>query len=245
MTAPAGYPGKRALDLLLVLAAAPLWVPLLAAVAAVVRLRLGSPVLFRQERPGLGERPFRLVKFRTMTGARDARGALLPDAERLTPFGRWLRATSLDELPELWNVLRGDMSLVGPRPLLPRYLPRYSARHRERHRVRPGLTGLAQVSGRNALTWPEKFDLDVEYVRRCSLALDAAILARTARGVLRREGIAAPGESTMPEFLGYGATPPAEAAAAPAPSASASASTTRAWSDAPRLDEEGRQRPVA
>jgi lipopolysaccharide/colanic/teichoic acid biosynthesis glycosyltransferase len=245
VTAPAGYPGKRALDLLLVLAAAPLWVPLLAAVAAVVRLRLGSPVLFRQERPGLGERPFRLVKFRTMTGARDARGALLPDAERLTPFGRWLRATSLDELPELWNVLRGDMSLVGPRPLLPRYLPRYSARHRERHRVRPGLTGLAQVSGRNALTWPEKFDLDVEYVRRCSLALDAAILARTARGVLRREGIAAPGESTMPEFLGYGATPPAEAAAAPAPSASASASTTRAWSDAPRLDEEGRQRPVA
>src|SRR5690606_9592216 len=148
---------------------------------------------FVQTRPGLRERPFPLVKFRTMTNARGADGELLPDAQRLTGFGRWMRAWSLDELPELLNVLRGDMSLVGPRPLLPQYVPLYSERHRRRHEVRPGITGLAQVSGRNALRWSEKFDLDVEYVDRCSLRMDLAILWRTLRAVLRREGISAEG----------------------------------------------------
>jgi lipopolysaccharide/colanic/teichoic acid biosynthesis glycosyltransferase len=138
-----------------------------------------------------------------MTNARDASGLLLPDAERLTRFGRALRSSSLDELPELWNVLRGDMSLVGPRPLLTRYLPRYSERHRRRHEVRPGITGLAQVSGRNAITWAEKLDLDVAYVERCSLGLDARILGRTLWSVVRREGITADGAATMPEFTGY------------------------------------------
>lgn len=201
---PAGWRGKRVADVLLVVAAAPLWVPLTGVVAALVRARLGGPVLFRQERPGFGGRPFRLLKFRTMTDARDAHGLPLPDAARMTPFGRWLRSTSLDELPELWNVLRGDMSLVGPRPLLPRYLGRYSARHRLRHAARPGLTGLAQVSGRNALTWPAKFDLDVEYVHRMSPWLDARILWRTVRSVIRRDGVAADGSETAHEFLGYG-----------------------------------------
>jgi lipopolysaccharide/colanic/teichoic acid biosynthesis glycosyltransferase len=138
-----------------------------------------------------------------MTNARDASRLLLPDAERLTRFGRALRSSSLDELPELWNVLRGDMSLVGPRPLLTRYLPRYSEHHRRRHEVRPGITGLAQVSGRNAITWAEKLDLDVAYVERCSLGLDARILGRTLWSVLRREGITADGAATMPEFTGY------------------------------------------
>lgn len=228
----AGYPGKRALDLLLVVASAPVWVPLLAAVALQVRTRIGGPVLFRQVRAGRHGRPFTLVKFRTMTDARDAAGAPLPDAARLTRFGRRLRATSLDELPELWNVLRGDMSLVGPRPLLVRYLPRYSARHRARHAVRPGLTGLAQVSGRNALGWRERFDLDVDYVERCSARLDLAILARTVLGVARGDGISAPGESTMHEFFGYDAP------------AAATASITSSWSDLVRLDDEGRHSPV-
>ena len=197
------YRGKRLLDVLLVVLAAPVWVPVTGALALLVRLRLGSPVLFVQERPGRHARPFRLVKFRTMTNARDASGSLLPDAERLTRFGRALRSTSLDELPELWSVLRGDMSLVGPRPLLTRYLPRYSERHRRRHDVRPGITGLAQVSGRNAINWSEKLDLDVQYVDECSLALDVRILWRTLRSVLRREGITAEGAATMPEFTGY------------------------------------------
>jgi lipopolysaccharide/colanic/teichoic acid biosynthesis glycosyltransferase len=197
------YRGKRLLDVLLVLMTAPIWVPLLAVIALLVRLKLGSPVFFSQERPGRETRPFRLVKFRTMTNARDTSGASLPDAERLTRFGRVLRSTSLDELPELWTVLRGDMSLVGPRPLLTRYLPRYSDHHRRRHDVRPGITGLAQVSGRNAIGWSEKLDLDVQYVERCSLALDARILWRTLRSVLRREGITAEGTATMPEFTGY------------------------------------------
>jgi lipopolysaccharide/colanic/teichoic acid biosynthesis glycosyltransferase len=201
------YRGKRLLDIVLVLAAVPLWVPLLAVIAVLVRLKLGSPVFFVQERPGRDARPFRLVKFRTMSDGRDTTGALLPDAERLTSFGRVLRSTSLDELPEMWSVLRGDMSLVGPRPLLTRYLPRYSERHRRRHEVRPGITGLAQVSGRNAITWSEKLDLDVEYVERCSLALDVRILWRTARSVVRREGIAAEGAATMPEFTGYDQAP--------------------------------------
>ena len=207
MSRTVGYRGKRALDLLLVIAAAPLWLPVAAAVALLVRRRLGSPVLFRQPRPGLDGRAFTLLKFRTMRDAYDAAGAPLPDAERLTPFGRWLRSTSLDELPELWNVLRGDMSLVGPRPLLERYLPRYSARHRRRHAVRPGITGLAQVSGRNALGWPERLDLDVVYVERCGPRLDAVILWRTVRAVVGREGISAAGEATMPEFTGYDEAP--------------------------------------
>jgi sugar transferase EpsL len=200
------YPGKRLLDLALVVGGAPVWVPVVAAVALLVRLRIGSPVLFRQTRAGLGGRPFTMVKFRTMTDARDAAGALLPDAERLTPLGQLLRRTSLDELPELLNVLRGDMSVVGPRPLLMAYLPRYSRRHLRRHEVRPGLTGLAQVSGRNAIAWPEKFELDVEYVDRASLALDLRILWRTVRAVVRREGISAANDATMPEFTGYGPT---------------------------------------
>lgn len=199
----AGYPGKRLLDLTLTILTAPIWVPIVAVLVLFVRVRLGSPALFVQTRPGLHGRPFRLIKLRTMTNARDSRGELLPDEHRLTWLGRALRSTSLDELPELWNVLRGDMSLVGPRPLLTQYLPLYNERHRRRHDVRPGITGLAQVSGRNALTWPEKFDLDVEYVERCSLGMDVRLLLRSARAVLKREGISAEGQATMPEFTGY------------------------------------------
>lgn len=191
---------KRVFDLVAVVVTAPLWLPLLAVLAVLVRTKLGSPVFFRQDRPGHRERIFRLYKFRTMTDARDATGALRPDAERLTPFGRWLRATSLDELPELWNVLRGEMSLVGPRPLLVQYLPRYTAEQRRRHDVPPGLTGWAQVNGRNALTWEEKFRLDVWYVDHRTFGLDLRILFRTLRQVVAREGISAPGEATMPEF---------------------------------------------
>lgn len=197
------YPGKRALDLALVLLASPLWVPLLLIVALAVRVRLGAPVFFRQERAGLNDRSFVLLKFRTMTDARDANGQLLPDARRLTSFGRWLRSTSLDELPEMLNVLRGDMSVTGPRPLLVQYVPLYSPHHRRRHGVRPGITGLAQVSGRNALTWPERFDLDVWYVEHASFALDMSILARTVGALLGRKGVNAPGEATMPYFTGY------------------------------------------
>ncbi len=176
--------------------------PLLLVLAVLVRVKLGSPVLFVQERPGRGGRLFHLLKFRTMTDGRDAAGQLLPDAQRLTPFGRWLRASSLDELPELWNVLRGDMSLVGPRPLLVRYLPRYSPEQARRHEVRPGITGWAQINGRNALNWDEKFRLDVWYVDHRTLGLDLTILCRTVWKVVRREGIAAAGEATMPEFRG-------------------------------------------
>ena len=197
------YRGKRVLDLAIVLLASPLWVPALLAVAAVVRLRLGSPVFFRQARAGLNDRSFQLLKFRTMTDDRDAQGQPLPDAQRLTPFGQWLRSTSLDELPELVNVLRGDMSVTGPRPLLEQYVPLYSADHRRRHEVRPGVTGLAQVSGRNALSWPERFDLDVWYVDHASFGLDMSILARTVGALIGRKGISAPGEATMPYFTGY------------------------------------------
>jgi lipopolysaccharide/colanic/teichoic acid biosynthesis glycosyltransferase len=197
------YPGKRLLDLTVVLITSPVWAPLLLAVAVAVRVRLGAPVIFRQRRAGLDDRPFDVLKFRTMTADRDAEGNLLPDERRLTAFGRRLRATSLDELPELLNVLRGEMSLVGPRPLLVQYLPLYSEHHRRRHRVRPGMTGLAQVSGRNALSWPERFDLDVEYVDNASLRLDLRLLARTVRAVFERRGISAPGEATMPYFTGY------------------------------------------
>ena len=187
---------KRGLDIALTVAAAPIWVPLAAIVAVLVRATLGSPVFFVDERSGLRGRPFRLFKFRTM---RTGDG---PDAERLTRLGRFLRSTSLDELPELWNVLRGDMSLVGPRPLPVRYLPRYSPQQNRRHEVRPGLTGWAQVNGRNALDWEEKFRYDVDYVDGMSLWLDLKILSMTAAQVLFPRGIAHAGSATMPEFRG-------------------------------------------
>jgi lipopolysaccharide/colanic/teichoic acid biosynthesis glycosyltransferase len=167
-----------------------------------VRRKLGSPVLFTQVRPGLHGKPFRMVKFRTMTDERGPDGALLPDAQRLTPFGRFLRASSLDELPELWNVLRGEMSLVGPRPLLMEYLPLYTPEQARRHAVRPGITGWAQVNGRNAISWTDKFALDVWYVDHRSLWLDVQILWRTVRKVLVRDGISAAGEATMSKFTG-------------------------------------------
>lgn len=170
--------------------------------AAVVRRKLGSPVLFHQLRPGLHGRPFLMVKFRTMTDAYDQYGHLLPDSERLTPFGRFLRSSSLDELPELWNVLRGEMSLVGPRPLLMEYLPLYSPAQARRHDVRPGITGWAQVNGRNAVTWDDRFLMDVWYVEQKSFRLDIEILWLTLRKVIIREGISAQGEATMPRFTG-------------------------------------------
>jgi sugar transferase EpsL len=200
-----GYRGKRLFDLVLVVGAMPIWLPVLGALSLIVRRKLGTPVLFRQQRPGQDARPFTLLKFRTMTDERDASGSPLADADRLTPFGRWLRSTSLDELPELINVIKGDMSLVGPRPLLLRYVPRYSPRHGRRHEVQPGITGLAQVSGRNALSWADRFELDVHYVDHCSLSMDAQILLRTIRPVFFRSGIAARGEATMSEFTGYDA----------------------------------------
>ncbi|WRH76567.1 MAG: sugar transferase [Sphingobium sp.] len=176
--------------------------PFLVVLALLVRSRLGSPVLFIQERPGKAGQPFRMMKFRTMTDARDPSGALLSDAERLTPFGRWLRSSSLDELPELWNVLRGDMSLVGPRPLLMSYLPLYNDHQRRRHEVRPGITGWAQVNGRNSLSWEQKFDLDVWYVDHASLRLDFHILFKTITQVLKRDGVNAAEDVTMPPFEG-------------------------------------------
>ncbi len=176
--------------------------PVLAGAAVAVRATMGSPVLFRQKRPGKGERVFEIVKFRTMREATDPEGRPLSDAERLTPVGRWLRATSVDELPQLWNVLRGDLSLVGPRPLLVRYLPRYSPEQRRRHEVMPGITGWAQIHGRNAISWEEKFALDVWYVEHWSLALDARILIETVGRVLKRDGVSSEGHATMPEFEG-------------------------------------------
>ncbi len=194
--------GKRLIDVgMTVIALALAW-PVLLGLAVLVWITHGPPVLFRQTRPGLHGRPFRLIKFRTMRSAFDAQGRPLPDAERLTRLGRWLRATSLDELPELWNVLRGDMSLVGPRPLLMEYLPLYSAEQARRHEVRPGITGWAQVNGRNSLSWEEKFELDVWYVEQQSLWLDIKIMAFTIKKVLLREGISAQGEDTMPRFTG-------------------------------------------
>lgn len=167
-----------------------------------VRRKLGSPVFFTQVRPGMHGKPFKMVKFRSMTSERGTDGELLPDTERLTPFGRFLRSTSLDELPELWNVLKGDMSLVGPRPLLMEYLPLYSPEQARRHEVRPGITGWAQVNGRNAISWEDKFKLDVWYVDHCSLWLDIKILWLTVKKVLVREGISAAGEATMGKFTG-------------------------------------------
>ncbi|MFS0703557.1 GNAT family N-acetyltransferase [Cellulomonas sp. 179-A 9B4 NHS] len=180
---------KRVVDTAIVLATAPLTAPVALATAVAVRVRLGSPVLFRQERAGLHGRTFAVLKFRSMTNARDASGRLLPDDERLTPFGRLLRRTSLDELPQLLNVLRGDMSLVGPRPLLPRYISHYTAEESRRHHVRPGLTGLAQVSGRNGLGWDERLALDVRYVETASVRGDLLILARTVREAVRGSGV--------------------------------------------------------
>ena len=193
---------KRALDVVVSVIALTLAAPVLACIAALVRLRLGSPVFFRQRRPGLNGVPFEIVKFRSMRDARAAGGEVLPDENRLDWFGRMLRATSLDELPELWNVLKGDMSLVGPRPLLMQYLDRYTPEQMRRHDVRPGITGLAQVSGRNALDWERKFELDVEYVDRCAFALDLAIIGRTLVALIRRDGISHQGHATAPEFLG-------------------------------------------
>jgi lipopolysaccharide/colanic/teichoic acid biosynthesis glycosyltransferase len=193
---------KRLFDFLASAAALALLSPGLLVLAILVRWKLGSPVIFRQLRPGRGGRIFEVWKFRTMTDARDDDGRLLSDATRLPPFGRWLRATSLDELPELWNVLRGEMSLVGPRPLLVEYLPLYSAEQARRHELRPGLTGWAQINGRNALTWDEKFRLDVWYVNHRTFWLDLKIIALTVARVFRREGISAAGEATMARFTG-------------------------------------------
>lgn len=195
-----GLGAKRVFDLIAVMLTAPLWLPLLGVLAVLVRIKLGSPVFFRQKRPGHREAIFELIKFRTMTGERGADGQLLPDAKRLTPFGQWLRSTSLDELPELINVLKGEMSLVGPRPLLVQYLSRYTPEQRRRHEVPPGLTGWAQVNGRNALSWEDKFRLDVWYADHRSLWLDIRVLFRTVWQVIARENISAPGDATMPEF---------------------------------------------
>jgi lipopolysaccharide/colanic/teichoic acid biosynthesis glycosyltransferase len=193
---------KRTFDFVIAATLLALLAPLLGVIALLVRLRLGSPVLFRQTRPGLDGRPFELVKFRTMTDASDGAGRLRSDAERLTTFGKRLRATSLDELPELWNVVRGEMSLVGPRPLLMEYLPLYSSRQARRHEVRPGVTGWAQVNGRNAISWDEKLALDVWYVDHRSLLLDIRILWLTVFKVFRSEGIAQAGQATMEKFRG-------------------------------------------
>lgn len=195
-------PVKRLLDIIVAAAALVLLSPVLLLLAWQIRRKLGTPVLFRQVRPGRGGIPFVMYKFRTMRDAEDENGRPLPDAERLTPFGRKLRAASLDELPELWNVLKGDMSLVGPRPLLMEYLPLYNAEQRRRHLVRPGITGWAQVNGRNAISWPEKFRLDVWYVENRSLLLDMKILFLTVKKVLDRSGINSEGEATVTKFTG-------------------------------------------
>jgi lipopolysaccharide/colanic/teichoic acid biosynthesis glycosyltransferase len=194
-------PVKRAVDVLVAVVGLVTAAPVMAAVAVAVRRDVGFPVLFRQQRPGRHGVPFELVKFRTMRTIDETDG-VANDAERLTPFGRWLRSTSLDELPTLWNVLRGDMSLVGPRPLLMEYLDRYTPTQARRHEVRPGVTGLAQVRGRNLLSWDEKFAADVEYVDRVSLRMDARILAATLVTVLRRQGVSAPDAATMHLFTG-------------------------------------------
>lgn len=191
---------KRPLDFIVALIGLIVFSPLMIVIAILVRTKLGSPVIFKQPRPGLNEKVFALYKFRTMTDECDENGELLPDEQRLTPFGTWLRSTSLDELPELWNILKGDMSFVGPRPLLVEYLPLYNEQQRRRHIVRPGLTGLAQVSGRNAVSWEEKFLLDIEYINNITFWGDLAILAKTVLAVLRREGINSPACATAEVF---------------------------------------------
>ena len=192
---------KRAFDLTVAALLLAVSLPIQLGAAIAVRMRLGSPVLFRQTRPGLHGQPFELVKFRTMSGIEPEPGRL-DDSSRISPLGRWLRATSIDELPTLWNIIRGDMSLVGPRPLLMHYLALYSPEQARRHDVRPGVTGLAQVSGRNALSWEDKFRLDLQYVDHHSFVGDLKIIRRTVRAVVRRDGIAPEGETTMPEFFG-------------------------------------------
>jgi sugar transferase EpsL len=229
MTAPRRS-AKRVIDLLGAGAGLIALAPVLLLIALAVRHALGSPVLFRQVRPGRHGQPFELLKFRTMTEARDAAGQPLPDAQRLTRLGSWLRSTSLDELPELINVLRGDMSLVGPRPLLPEYLPHYSAEQGRRHEARPGITGWAAVQGRNALSWERRLALDVWYVDHWSLALDLKILLMTVVTVLKREGISPEGHTTMPRFdhsVGRGTTP--EGAGGDAPRGSAPALNAPGW----------------
>ena len=193
---------KRCLDFVLSLAALIILSPVLLLVAILVRCKLGSPILFKQERPGLHEKIFCMYKFRTMTDAKDADGNLLPDEVRLTKFGKLLRSTSLDELPELFNILKGDMAIVGPRPLLVQYLPRYNERQRRRHDVRPGFTGLAQVNGRNSISWQEKFEWDVRYVEKVSFLMDLRIIAKTVKVVLKRDGISSETSVTMEEFRG-------------------------------------------
>lgn len=193
---------KRVFDVLVSAVALLLLCPVILFVAWQIRRKMGSPVLFRQVRPGLNGEPFEMIKFRTMKDAIDASGNPLPDAERLTPFGQFLRSSSLDELPELWNVLKGDMSLVGPRPLLMEYLPLYLPEQARRHEVRPGVTGWAQVNGRNTLSWEDKFKLDVWYVDNRSLWLDIKVLFLTVKKVLVRDGISAEGEATMSKFTG-------------------------------------------
>ena len=193
---------KRLLDFTLSLLALIVLSPILLITAILVRVKLGSPVIFSQERPGRDEKIFKLYKFRSMTDQRNADGELLPDEQRLTHFGKMLRSTSLDELPELWNILRGDMSIVGPRPLLVKYLPLYNAHQARRHAVTPGLTGYAQVHGRNAISWEEKFDLDVYYLDHISFALDVKIIFMTVRCVFAHEGISAEGNATMEAFTG-------------------------------------------
>lgn len=197
--------GKRVLDLVAAVVLLIALSPVLAAAALLVRIGMGTPVLFRQQRPGRGAAPFVLLKFRTMSEHRNADGALLPDHDRLGGLGRLLRSLSIDELPELWNVVKGDMSLVGPRPLLMEYLPLYSREQARRHEVRPGITGWAQVNGRNESTWERRFALDVWYVDHVSLAWDLRILLKTVSGVVMRHGIAAEGHATMPKFTGRGA----------------------------------------
>jgi len=192
---------KRAFDLIIAALLFVFTLPIQAVTALAIRVRLGTPVLFRQTRPGLHSKPFEIIKFRTMLDI-DPDLGLIDDASRMTPLGRWLRATSLDELPTLWNIIRGDMSLVGPRPLLMRYLDRYSPAQAHRHDIRPGLTGLAQVSGRNALSWEDKFRLDVNYVDHHTCVGDLKIIRDTVLDVLRRDGISAQGEATMSEFFG-------------------------------------------
>ena len=198
---------KRLFDLLVAATLLVVLAPVFLLVALLVRVRLGAPVLFTQWRPGLRAQPFTLYKFRTLTSAAAPDGSPLPDRERMTPFGAGLRSTSLDELPELWNVLRGDMSLVGPRPLLMEYLPLYSDDQARRHTVRPGITGLSQVSGRNALSWDDRFELDVWYVDHHNFWMDLRILLTTIGKIVRREGVNAPGEATMQYFRGSHSSP--------------------------------------
>ena len=193
---------KRIFDLVVTFPGFFLLLPVMVLIAIVIRLKLGSPVFFKQARPGLNKEIFNMYKFRTMTNECDENGMLKPDGARLTKFGKFLRSTSLDELPGLWNVLKGDMSLVGPRPLLVEYLPLYSERQSRRHEVKPGITGWAQVNGRNAISWDEKFDSDVWYVDNQSMWLDMEIIWMTIKKVIAREGISADGEATMPRFTG-------------------------------------------